>query len=218
MKRFGQVMVALVLGTLGTAHGAQAQTPDHPWAVQVDAAATLGHTSSSSFGGGIDRRVGAAWDITFEAGGMKNITSSALQDRANIIGQQINATANPIQKAAYYDIGLKYRLMPDGKWNPYVSLGFGGARVSTTTTFSQNGAVLTDAQLAASLVALGADLDGHVMKPLMVIGLGVQVPLAKKFFLDGSFRYGRIFPRSSEIDNDKGVNTERVQVGLGIRF
>lgn len=149
---------------------------------------------------------------------MKNITSSALQDRANIIGQQINATANPIQKAAYYDFGLKYRLMPDGKWNPYVSLGFGGARVSTTTTFSQNGATLTDAQLAANLVALGADLDGHVMKPLAVLGLGVQVPFDKKFFLDGSFRYGRIFPRSGEIDNDKGVNTERVQVGIGIRF
>ncbi|HEX4346822.1 MAG TPA: outer membrane beta-barrel protein [Vicinamibacterales bacterium] len=218
MKRFGQVMVAVVLGTMWTAHAAQAQTADHPWAAQVDGAATLGQSSSSSFGGEVDRRLGGSLDVTVEAGAMKNITSSALQGRANIIGQQIGATANPIQKATYYDIGLKYRLMPDGKWNPYVSLGVGGARVSTTTTFTQAGAVLSDAQLAANFVALGADLDGHIMKPFATLGLGLQVPVGQKFFLDGSFRYGRVFPRTSEIDGDKAVNASRVQIGLGIRF
>lgn len=218
MRRFGQVMVAVVLGTVWTAQAAQAQTAERPWSAEVDAAATLGHSSSSSFGGEVDRRVGEAWDVTFEIGGMRNITSSAVQDRADLIATQIGATADPIQKAVYYDFGLKYRLMSDGKWNPYVGLAFGGARVSTNTTFAQNGQTLSDDQLAANLVALGADLDGHVMKPLLVFALGVQLPFHDRFFLDGSYRYGRIFPRTGEIDNDKGVNTQRLQVGVGIRF
>jgi opacity protein-like surface antigen len=149
---------------------------------------------------------------------MGNITSSATQDRADIIGAQIAATANPVQTAVYYDLGLRYRIMPDGKWNPFITVGFGGARVKTATTFSQNGQELSDAQLAAKLVALGADLDGSIMKPYVTAGLGVSLPVGARWFLEASYRYGRVFPRTSEIDGDKANNTQRLQLGLGIRF
>ena len=218
MKRVGQMTVGLLLATLCSVHTAEAQSAERPWSVQADAAVTFGHSSSSSFGGEVDRRLGPAWDLTLEAGRMGNITSSATQDRADIIGAQIAATANPVQSAVYYDLGLRYRLMPDGKWNPYVMVGFGGARIKTGTTFSQNGQDLSDADLAAKLVALGADLDGTIMKPFLTIGAGVSLPVGSRYFVEGSFRYGRIFPRTSEIDGDKANNTQRLQIGFGVRF
>jgi opacity protein-like surface antigen len=218
MKRLGQVMIGLLLGTALTAQAAQAQSSDQVWSAQVDAAATFGHSSASAFGGEVDRRLGPSWDVVLEAGRMGNVTSSAVQSRADIIGNSIGATANPVQSAVYYDLGLRYHLMPNGKWNPYVTAGFGGARVKTGTTFSQNGAQLTDAQLSADLVALGADLAGTINKPFMLLGGGVSVPVKARYFLDGSLRYGMIFPRTSQIDNDKRTNTLRLQLGLGVRF
>jgi opacity protein-like surface antigen len=217
MKRFGQVMIGMLFTTMWSAGAVQAQTAG-PWSAQIDAAATFGHSSSTSFGGEIDRRLNQSWDLTFEAGRMGNITSSSTQDRADIIGTQIAATANPVQSAIFYDLGLRYRLMPEGKWNPYLTAAFGGARIKTETTFSANGADLTADQLAAKLVALGADLDGTIMKPLLVIGAGLSLPLGHRYFLDASYRFGRVFPRTGEIDGDKANNTQRVQIGLGIRF
>jgi opacity protein-like surface antigen len=218
MKRFGQLMIGLVVATMWTAQTAHAQPAPASWSVQGDLAATFGNSSSSAFGGEIDRSLSPTWGIALEGGRMTNITSSSVEDRANIIGTQIGATANPTQSASYFDVGLRYHLMPEGKWNPYVTVGLGGARVKTSTTFSVNGAVLTDDELAARLVALGADLDGRINKPLLVIGLGVDVPVKERFFLGGSFRYGRIFARTGEIDGDKATNTLRLQIGLGVRF
>ena len=29
----------------------------------------------------------------------------------------------------YFDLGLRYHLLPEGTWNPYVALGFGAAQI-----------------------------------------------------------------------------------------
>jgi opacity protein-like surface antigen len=217
MKRFGPAVIGVVV-TIATAGAAYAQPAERPWSVQADAAATFGNASSSSFGVEVDRRLNSNWDVTLEAGRMGNVTSSATDDRAAVIGTQIAATPNAVQTAIYWDLGLRYRLMPDGAWNPYVALGFGGAHIDTSTTFSANGVQLSDQDLAARLVALGADLDGTITKPFLTIGVGVTRPFAERYFLDASYRYGRVFPRTGEIDGDKANNTQRLQLGIGIRF
>jgi opacity protein-like surface antigen len=219
MKRLGQLVIGLVLAMAAGTGAVRAQTVDAgKWAAQVDGAVTLGHSSSSSFGGEVDRRVGNAWELFLEAGHMRDVTTKTLQDRAAIIADAIGGTAHAVQTATYYDVGLRYHLMPEGKWNPYVAVGLGAARASTATTFTVNGAQLTDSQLADDDVSLGLDLDGYVTKPFLLVGAGVSLPLKNRYFLDGSLRYGHIFPRSGVIDGDTGVSTVRVQIGLGIRF
>jgi opacity protein-like surface antigen len=220
MKRLGHLVIGLVLATAAGTGAVQAQTVNAgKWTAQVDGAVTLGHSSSSSFGGELDRHVGNAWELFLEAGHMRNVTTRPLQDRAAIIADAIGGTANPVQTATYYDVGLRYHLMPEGKWNPYVAVGFGAARANTATTFTVNGAQLTDSQLVDNYnVSLGLDLSGYVTKPFLLVGAGVTLPLRSRYFLDGSVRYGRIFPRSGVIDGDTAVNTVRVQIGLGIRF
>jgi opacity protein-like surface antigen len=205
------VAAALTLGT--SAAQAQSSTPapsaDGKYSAEFAAAATLGHTSASSFGGELDYRVKEQWVGTFEFGRMRNIANGDLQSRANLIANALQGSANATQKATYYDFGVRYRLAPRGMWHPYLAVGIGAATVTTDTSFQAGNDVT---------VSPGADLQGTVTKPLMVIGGGVTVPFLSRYFADGSYRYGRIFSRSGEIENDKGINTQRVQIGVGIRF
>jgi opacity protein-like surface antigen len=222
MKRVGQLMIGLVVVMTWGAGAVEAQTlgvVEAPkWSGQIDLAATLGHVSASSVGGEVDRHLNETWEGFVELGHMPNITPASLQDRAAIIANAIGGTANPIESAFYFDLGVKYHLLPEGTWNPYISLGIGAAEIKTATSFVVNGAALSNDQLAATGVALGVDLDGSISKPFMMLGLGAQLPFKERFFLDGSYRFGRVFARSGAIDGDAGVNTQRVQLGLGVRF
>jgi opacity protein-like surface antigen len=222
MKRVGHLVIGLVTAMAWGVPSAQAQTlgvVEAPkWSGQIDVAATLGHVSSSSVGGEIDQHLHETWEAFLELGRMSNVASGALDDRAAIIATAISATASSTQSAVYYDVGLRYHLMPEGTWNPYVAVGLGATFIKTATSFAVNGLQLTDAQLAAKGVALGVDLDGSISKAFAVIGVGVQLPFKERFLLDGSYRLGRIFSRSGEIEGDSGVNTQRFQLGLGIRF
>jgi opacity protein-like surface antigen len=222
MKRVVQLMIGLVVVMAWGVGAVEAQTlgvVEAPkWSGQIDLAATLGHVSASSFGGEVDRHLNETWEGFVELGHMRNITPASLQDRAAIIANAIGGTANPIESAVYFDVGVKYHLLPEGTWNPYIALGIGAAEIKTATSFVVNGAALSNDQLAATGVALGVDLDGSISKPYMMIGLGAQLPFKERFFLDGSYRFGRVFPRSGAIDGDSGVSTQRVQLGLGLRF
>lgn len=217
MKRFGLLIIGVVCAAAGGIGTAEAQTAQNTWSLQGDVAATLGHTSASSFGVEVGRRWKDTWDLFFEAGRMGNVTTKDLQGRADLIGTALGASTNPVQHAVYYDIGVRHSLMPAGSWNPYVAVGVGGARVNTHTTFTVNGSDVTSALEAAGL-QLGVDLGGSVSKPFVMVGGGVNVPYKSKYFFDGSVRYGRILARTGVIDGDTGINTLRVQLGFGFGF
>lgn len=222
MTRFGQVTMGLAVAIIWSAGAAQAQTTSDKWSVQVDAAATMGHSSSSSVGGEVDYRWKSNWDLAIELGHMSNITTQAVQDRGTAIATAIGAIANApaaatvVQSAIYYDLAARYHLMPDGTWNPYVAVGFGGARVNTQTTFTVSGAQVPNFEGIFG-VQLGNDLDGYVSKAFLMAGFGVTRPVKKKYLLDASYRFGRVFP-SGSVGGDTGVNTQRIQIGLGVRF
>jgi opacity protein-like surface antigen len=52
----------------------------------------------------------------------------------------------------------------------------------------------------------------------LTVGVGTNATLGKRYLLDLAYRYGRIFPRTGRIANDQGINTQRLQAGIGIRF
>lgn len=211
--RFAIVLAAAF--TLG-APAAQAQTPapaagaDTKFSAEIAAAATLGHKSASSFGGELDYRLTRRWVPFFEFGRMRNVATSDVDARAALIANALQGSANTIQKATYYDFGVQYRLTPSGMWHPYVALGAGAATVTTETSFQIGAPDVT--------VAVGTDLQGTVTKGFMMVGGGVTVPFRGRYFADGSYRYGRIFPRSGVIEGDTGANTQRLQIAVGIRF
>ena len=209
MKRFGQLVMVMVIAVAWGSGTGYAQTPESKWSGQVAGAAALGHSSSASFGAEFDYRWNNNWELAFEAGHIGNIATSDLEDRAQLIGDFLGVEASPVQHAVYYDLGVRYLVLPEGRWNPYVAVGFGGSRVNTETTFE-------DADLSS--VLLGKDLDGYVTKASFMFGGGVNVPYKQKYFFDGSVRFGRILAKTGEIEGDTAATTLRIQVGFGLRF
>src|SRR5262249_50917734 len=67
-------------------------------------------------------------------------------------------------------------------------------------------------------VQFGSDLSGTENKGLFMIGAGVTYPFSDRFFADITYRFGRIFSKTSAIENDTGINTQRAQIGLGVKF
>jgi opacity protein-like surface antigen len=222
MKHLVRIVMTLAVAG-GFARAAAAQgvpTPasDLIWSAQVDVAATLGRKSSSSVGGEVGLRLTDRWETFLEIGRMRNVTSKDLETRAKFIGDAIGATSNPIQKATYFDVGARYNVSALPAWHPFLLAGLGFARVNTSTTFSQNGRDITGQIEGVYGVQLGLDLEGSVTKAFFTLGGGVMRPFKNRYFAEGTYRYGRIFPRTGLIPADKGVNTQRVQLGVGLRF
>jgi opacity protein-like surface antigen len=222
MKRLGRWVVgfgAAVVCVTGTALAQSTSSPG-TMAVEFTVGATLGNKSSSSFGGEFNYKLGTEWEAFVEIGRMRNVASGETDDRAESVARAIGASVSVASKATYFDAGVKYLFVPFlGGYQPYATLGFGAARVTQDVVFSVNNTALSETQLLDQYgVLLGSDLAGTTTKPLFLIGAGVSRNFMGQLFFDVSYRYGRIFAKTGTIEDDKGLNTQRVQVGVGIRF
>lgn len=148
---------------------------------------------------------------------MFTVGSSDLDARAQTIGNAVGATTSASYKISYYDGGVRYnpQILFRNMFEPYLELGFGGATVTAQTTFAVNGTVVPPESLG---VQLGEDLSGTVGKGFIMFGGGATYAFATRYFADGSLRYGHVLARTSVIENDTGINTLRLQFGVGIRF
>jgi opacity protein-like surface antigen len=227
LVRCTTLMTVLTAWGIGTAHAQAAGTtgPDRGYA-DFTFGTTLGHRSSSSVGGEAGYTVTDALQLFLEGGRMGDVATTNVEALANVIANDIGGSASTTQRAAYFDIGVKYRLSEHFKgrpgwlherWRPYGLLGVGSASVKTTTNVSIAGTDVTS-QLAQYNVQLGSDLSGTVTKAFLTVGVGTNATLGRRYLLDLSYRYGRIFSRTSEIPGDQGINTNRLQAGFGIRF
>ena len=67
-------------------------------------------------------------------------------------------------------------------------------------------------------IELGNDLSESLTKTFITVPVGIEYAFLKRFIIDGSYRYGRIAARPTDIDNDVPITAQRVQVGFGVRF
>ncbi len=127
----------------------------------------------------------------------------------------VGATYSASYHVTYFDAGIRYAIaMPSQMIKPYVSLGFGAAKVTAETVFSVNGTPVTPDSIG---ITTGDDLNGSTTKAFFMVGGGATANFRERYFADLSYRYGRIAP-SGSIDGDTGVNTSRLQFAVGIRF
>jgi opacity protein-like surface antigen len=216
MNRFAMVLVVMLAGGVGSVAaqtpGGSTATEGHPWYGELAAAATFGHKSSGSAGLEIGYRLKDDWQVFIEGGRMSNVATADLDQRAQLIAVPATGISSfsTAQRVAYFDAGARYQLVPFGIWHPYGLLGLGFASVKTSTTFgpSSNGTV----------VFTGNDLNSTLTKLFLTVGVGVTLPFKDRYLVDVSYRYGRIFPKTSEILDDPGINTNRIQAGIGVRF
>jgi opacity protein-like surface antigen len=173
----------------------------------VHAGVTFGHQSSGSVAGECGVRVTDALDV-FEGGHLWNVGTQDLDTRARTI-------ANAAYRVSYVDVGVRYRWRATPRVQRCVAAGVGVAHVRSETVLSVNGtAVAPDSRG----IQFGPDLNGTVTKPFLAIGGGATMPLHSRYVADVGVRYGRILPRTSQLPHDQGINTVRVQAGIGVRF
>jgi hypothetical protein len=219
MMRFARVVSCVLLSLLALSATSEAQTPGASdtsrFYVEFDTGAALSHKSSGFYGGEAGYRIVGPVAVFVEAGHMGKVGSSALDAKANKIADAVGATADANYKITYFDAGIRYT--PDmtfGSVHPYLAFGFGAADVTAQTTFSVNGAVVPPESLG---IATGSDLDGSETKGFFTFGGGVTYLFGKRYFVDGSFRYGYVMSKSA-IENDSGINTVRASIGVGVTF
>ncbi len=220
VSRSAAVWMALLIVTASTAVArAQTAAPESRFYGEFTAAATLGHKSDSAVGGEVGMHINDWLDGFLEGGHMGNVATQDRDDRAATIASFIGGSSTVIQKANFLDIGAKYRGPAFARlWRPYVGFGVGFARVETISSFQVAGADVTSQLESVYGVVLGLDLSGKISKAFIVVPVGVQGTYGKWLVIDGSYRYGRIAARPSDITQDVGISTQRVQVGVGIRF
>ncbi|HZP49094.1 MAG TPA: hypothetical protein VFB07_11190 [Vicinamibacterales bacterium] len=187
---------------------------------EINGGATLGHKSDLSVGGEAGYRVMPQLDVFGEVGHIGNAASADLESRANVIANNVGATANVVAKVNYFDFGVRYRfVIRTPNVHPYVAAGIGGAHVSTETTLSINGATVPE----GTLVTFGSDLNGSQTSAFFMLGGGTTISFASRYFADVSYRFGRVFGKSETVGSESvtvlnAFNTNRVQIGLGIKF
>src|SRR5262245_20997917 len=219
MMRFARVVSCVLFGLLLMAANGQAQTPgasdSSKFYAEFETGASLGHKSSGFFGGEAGYRIWDKLAVFAEVGHQGNVGTSALDAKAKNIADAVGATSDASYKVTYYDFGVRYVPTVTLKMlHPYAMVGFGGASVTAQTNFIGNGTLVPPQSVG---IQTGADLDGTVTKGYFMLGGGVTYPFGKRYFVDGSFRYGYVM-KSGDIENDSGISTVRASIGVGLTF
>jgi opacity protein-like surface antigen len=218
MKRFACVAAVCLVATLGIgARSAQAQAApaaDSKMFAEFNFGPTLGHKSDAFIGGEARLRLTDTLDVFVEGGHMGNVATTDLDSRAAVIANHLGGTASTAFKVNYFDVGVRYNIDATPTIHPYVLAGVGVANVKTEVAFSVNGTVIDP----SSTVQIGSDLSGTLNKAIIVVGFGINVPFKTRFFGDLGYRYGSILAKTGNFETDTAISTQRVVLGVGIRF
>ena len=220
MKRFARVAavclaVSLGVGVVSARAQGSASVSDPTMYGEINFGPTLGHKSDKFVGGEIGLRLVDNLYVFIEASHMGNVATTDLDDRAAIISNFLGGSAATAFKVNHGAAGLRYNLDVSPTVHPYVLAAVGLAQVQTQVEFSVNGSPVDPASRG---VQLGGDLSGTHNKTIVVFGFGVNVPFATRFYADLGYRYGQILAKTDNHETDKAIPTQRIVLGVGVRF
>jgi opacity protein-like surface antigen len=218
MKRFVCLAFVCFVATLGLGASAQAQTapggPDSKMYADINFGPTLGHKSDAFVGGEFGYTLSLGWDVIAEVSHMGNVGTTDLDNRAAIIANHLGGTAATAFKVNEFAAGVRYRFPVRGRYQPYALGAVGVANVKTEVEFTVNGTTIDP----SSTVQLGSDLSGTLNKAILVLGFGINVPFKTRYFGELGYRYGGILAKTSNFETDTSIPTQRVILGVGVRF
>jgi hypothetical protein len=219
MMRVARVVSFVVIGFLAVTVRGEAQTraatDTSRFTAAVNAGATFGHKSSGTVGAEATYKVMGPLGVFVEGGRMMNAGTEDLDARALKIANAVGATASASYKVNFFDVGVRYTPVMPWTARPYVMFGAGVAHVTADTELAVNGTTVDPATLG---IQFGTDLSGSVNKGFVVFGGGATYPLMERYFIDGSLRYGHVMAKTSQTENDQGINTLRLLIGFGVKF
>jgi opacity protein-like surface antigen len=218
MKRCACIAILCLVATLGGTQSAVAQgaaTGDSKMYAEINFGPTLGHKSDAFVGGEFGYSVTPGLDVLVDFSHMGNVGTTALDNRAAPIAAFLGGTAATAFKVNALAFGARYRIpVTSSRMIPYVLGAVGFANVKTEVEFTVNGTTVDP----GAVVQLGGDLSGSTNRGLLVIGFGLNVPFKQRFFADVGYRYGRIFSKTIDEETLEAIPTQRIVLGVGVRF
>lgn len=184
--------------------------------VEGIAQSAFGNVTSQSFGAEVGFKYGRRLRIFGEVGDVRDSAPKTLGTGAQLVASalasiQSGAVTYSVRQPVMFGLaGVRYMIPHDDKIEPYVTAGFGIARVKRDVSWTIAGNDVTST-LATYGVALGSDLSGTVNKPMMSAGAGVVWNFHGSVFADLQYRFGRVF-------DDVAFTVNRVGAGIGVRF
>ena len=215
MRRVSIILaILMVYATTAGAQTRPAGAAPHEYFAVVAAGVTAGHAAGGVFNIDLGKHLNAGWDVYLEAGRMTDTRTATMDTDAAVIVGVLgpSATVSAKQPATYGALGVRYKVPTTWRVQPYVGVGIGAAKVTRSVAFAVNGNNVNSVLLETYGVQLGTDLSGSETKALITFGIGAQIPLRGMAFADVSYRFGRVFL------SEAGLNTSRVQFGIGVRF
>jgi hypothetical protein len=225
--------VLVLLAAVGTASPARAQAPTPAPSTTQNAAAAApivnvwyiggavgaGIVDSASVTGNVEAgfRIWKNLDLLVEGGYAGNLATRRELDRTGTIAASVQATqGSPVSSSitvpsTYATFGARWVFESSGRFRPYVLLSVGGAAVDLKPKFVVNGADVTGS-LSNFGVTLGTDISGKYRPLAFGGGVGVLMPLGRRWYFDGSLRL------LSVDTTGQRTNLSRVIVGIGRRF
>ena len=96
----------------------------------------------------------------------------------------------------------------------------GSVDVKDQATFGTiGGTAVSEAKLLSDYgVQLGSDLAGSMNKGGVAVQVGVTRAIGERFGLDLSYRLNQFMAKTDDIENDKAINAQRVQLNVLVRF
>jgi len=221
MRGFVKVAAAVCVAALGFAGQASAQAQgDRPLSIQLGGGAAFGTQASPAFGIEADYAVKQRISVFLEAAMVGNVAPSFVTDRANIVATALGGSVDAKDQATFGTIGVKYTMMPvSAAYRPYVGVGYTYGKIKKTADFTIGGTAVSEAKLLSDYgVLLGSDLAGSMNKGGVAVQVGVTRAIGERFGLDLSYRLNQFMAKTDDIENDKAINAQRVQLNVLIRF
>jgi len=221
MKRCVVIATMSLVGMLCLdASTARAQTPapatqETKRSIAVSGGPTLGHKSAGYVSIEFDWRVTNKIDVFVEGGHMGNVGTKALDTNASVIANAIGLSVGSTGiRVNHFDAGIRFNVTPPRpNIHPYAVFGIGVAHATTEVTFTNASGAVVDPG-----IPLGGDLSGSNNKTMLIFGGGITYPFRKNYYLDVGYRFGGILSNVSDIENDQTIKTQRIMLGVGVKF
>ena len=174
---------------------------------------TFGTEPSQIFGGGFAVAINRHLQAIVDVGRLGDVVPPSIRSDINAGLDAISAEtgvalrANVRAPALYWTTGIRVAAAPRGRLTPFAVLTAGSARISPELSVEANGMEFTptDEALEEAGVNVGRE-------PMVGVGGGVEIGVARRFAIELGYQFNRIFTE------DPAVSTQRVYTGVNVKF
>jgi opacity protein-like surface antigen len=190
--------------------------------------AAITEVNAGSFGGGAGFNLTRHIQVVGEVGRLQDVFASFTKEDFRLLEQEMLTEegvtmAIRVKMPAVYAIGGLRVLVPTNTlFRPYVTATAGVAHLAPKPTILIEGIDLTGPIMQAEPGARTALRDEN--RPVVGIGGGITMAVARHFTVDVGYKYSRIFIPEDYLQDDvsphqhSGINVHRLQLGLGFTF